>query len=59
MILYAVKTGGGYLRERGGEIAVTTLAAASVFSQLSEALGLRARCGDGRVVELTLTEREI
>ena len=58
MILYAVKTDDGYLRDRGGEIDATTLTGASVFSQLSEALGLRARCG-GNVVELTLTEREI
>ncbi len=60
MILYAVKTDAGYLRDKGeGGVFLTKLASASVFPDQESAAKLQAKYGDGYIVELTLTERTI
>ncbi len=60
MILYAVKTDAGYLRDKGeGGVFLTNLTSASVFSDQKSAGKLQKKYGDGYIVELTLTERAI
>ncbi|HMM05504.1 MAG TPA: hypothetical protein PKD52_02405 [Clostridiales bacterium] len=58
MILYAVKTKDGYLRDkRDAGIFVTKLASASVFPEKDGAAKLKKQFGEGQIAELTLTER--
>ena len=58
MILYAVKTETGYLRDKREEgVFLTNLASASVFPDQESAGKLQEKYGDGYLVELILTER--
>jgi hypothetical protein len=58
MVLYAVKTKDGYLRDKKQEgVFLVEMAAASVYPQLESAVQLKEKYGEGRLVELTLTER--
>lgn len=58
MILYAVKTAGGYLRDKKEEgILLVDLSSASVYVQLESAMKLKEKYGKGQIVEITLTER--
>lgn len=58
MILYAVKTVGGYLRDKKEEgILLVELSSASVYVQLESAMKLKEKYGKGQIVEITLTER--
>lgn len=58
MILYAVKTAEGYLRDKKEEgILLVELSSASVYDRLESAVNLKEKYGKGQLVEITLTER--